>query len=189
MLIRMCVSTQGHTLQSCRTSPSLPPSSFLSTKITFYPFCLPPSCPLPSLLVPIIPTFLYALDHGKENLSTSSSPLGTTPQALNQPAPSILSLYDNTTFDLPAASSSNSTELPSVPALNWSGNSSQELGQVQLEGCQQDSHFLEEENIRVGLLFASKALVQLLVNPFVGPLTNRHLPMFTFQSALQAARV
>uniref|UniRef100_A0A3P8VJV9 Solute carrier family 18 member A1 n=1 Tax=Cynoglossus semilaevis TaxID=244447 RepID=A0A3P8VJV9_CYNSE len=29
-----------------------------------------------------------------------------------------------------------------------------------------------EENVHVGLLFASKALVQLLVNPFVGPLTN-----------------
>uniref|UniRef100_A0A3P8U593 Solute carrier family 18 member A1 n=1 Tax=Amphiprion percula TaxID=161767 RepID=A0A3P8U593_AMPPE len=47
--------------------------------------------------------------------------------------------------------------------------------------CLQDSVFLEEENVRVGLLFASKALVQLLVNPFVGPLTNRigyHIPMF-----------
>uniref|UniRef100_A0A3B4G4I0 Solute carrier family 18 member A1 n=1 Tax=Pundamilia nyererei TaxID=303518 RepID=A0A3B4G4I0_9CICH len=32
-----------------------------------------------------------------------------------------------------------------------------------------------------GLLFASKAIIQLLVNPFVGPLTNRigyHIPMF-----------
>uniref|UniRef100_A0A672YFU3 Solute carrier family 18 member A1 n=1 Tax=Sphaeramia orbicularis TaxID=375764 RepID=A0A672YFU3_9TELE len=41
--------------------------------------------------------------------------------------------------------------------------------------------YLEEENVRVGLLFASKAVVQLLVNPFVGPLTNRigyHIPMF-----------
>ncbi|XP_039570692.1 chromaffin granule amine transporter [Passer montanus] len=41
--------------------------------------------------------------------------------------------------------------------------------------------FLEQENTRVGLLFASKALVQLLVNPWVGVLTNRigyHIPMF-----------
>uniref|UniRef100_A0A669BCR8 Solute carrier family 18 member A1 n=1 Tax=Oreochromis niloticus TaxID=8128 RepID=A0A669BCR8_ORENI len=47
--------------------------------------------------------------------------------------------------------------------------------------CLQDSLFLEEENVRVGLLFASKAIIQLLVNPFVGPLTNRigyHIPMF-----------
>ena len=39
----------------------------------------------------------------------------------------------------------------------------------------------------MGLLFASKALVQLLVNPFVGPLTNRHLPMFLFSSTTECA--
>lgn len=44
---------------------------------------------------------------------------------------------------------------------------------LQDASCLQDSVFLEEENVRVGLLFASKALIQLLVNPFVGPLTNR----------------
>lgn len=146
-----------------------------------------PSCLLPSLLVPIIPTFLYAMDHVTENLSTSSfspSPLHTTLQPLNRSASSsVLSLYDNTTYNL-QASSSNITELLSA-ALNWSGNRSKDLDQGSLEGCQQDNHFLEEENIRVGLLFASKALVQLLVNPFVGPLTNRHLPMFTFESEFQ----
>uniref|UniRef100_A0A3B5BBT1 Solute carrier family 18 member A1 n=1 Tax=Stegastes partitus TaxID=144197 RepID=A0A3B5BBT1_9TELE len=52
---------------------------------------------------------------------------------------------------------------------------------LQESSCLQDSAFLEEESVRVGLLFASKALVQLLINPFVGPLTNRigyHIPMF-----------
>ncbi|XP_069140414.1 synaptic vesicular amine transporter-like [Argopecten irradians] len=41
---------------------------------------------------------------------------------------------------------------------------------------------LANENVKVGLLFASKALVQLLFNPFVGSLTNRigyTIPMFT----------
>uniref|UniRef100_H3CK06 Solute carrier family 18 member A1 n=1 Tax=Tetraodon nigroviridis TaxID=99883 RepID=H3CK06_TETNG len=49
------------------------------------------------------------------------------------------------------------------------------------DSCLQDASFLEQENVRVGFLFASKALVQLLVNPAVGPLTNRigyHIPMF-----------
>lgn len=32
---------------------------------------------------------------------------------------------------------------------------------------------MERENFRVGMLFASKSIVQLVVNPFVGPLTNR----------------
>lgn len=40
-------------------------------------------------------------------------------------------------------------------------------------GCLQGGEFLAQENTRVGLLFASKALVQLLVNPWVGVLTNR----------------
>ena len=31
----------------------------------------------------------------------------------------------------------------------------------------------DNEDVRVGVLFASKAVVQLLANPFMGPLTNR----------------
>ncbi|CEF59890.1 Major facilitator superfamily and Major facilitator superfamily domain, general substrate transporter and Major facilitator superfamily domain-containing protein [Strongyloides ratti] len=40
---------------------------------------------------------------------------------------------------------------------------------------------LSEENIQVGLMFGSKALVQLIANPMVGPLTNKigyTIPMF-----------
>ena len=29
------------------------------------------------------------------------------------------------------------------------------------------------ENVKVGIMFASKAIVQIIVNPFVGPLTNK----------------
>ena len=32
---------------------------------------------------------------------------------------------------------------------------------------------LVNENVEVGLMFASKAVVQLITNPFIGPLTNR----------------
>ena len=32
---------------------------------------------------------------------------------------------------------------------------------------------LMHENVEVGVMFASKAAVQLITNPFVGPLTNR----------------
>ncbi|CAJ0569271.1 unnamed protein product, partial [Mesorhabditis spiculigera] len=40
---------------------------------------------------------------------------------------------------------------------------------------------LAEENVHVGLMFGSKALIQLLVNPLVGPMTNKigyTMPMF-----------
>uniref|UniRef100_A0A7E4VGT4 MFS domain-containing protein n=1 Tax=Panagrellus redivivus TaxID=6233 RepID=A0A7E4VGT4_PANRE len=41
---------------------------------------------------------------------------------------------------------------------------------------------LSEENVHVGLMFGSKALVQLITNPFIGPVTNKigyTIPMFT----------
>ncbi|GMT06275.1 hypothetical protein PENTCL1PPCAC_28449 [Pristionchus entomophagus] len=45
-----------------------------------------------------------------------------------------------------------------------------------------DRHrILAEENVHVGLMFGSKALVQLIANPWVGPLTNKigyTMPMF-----------
>ena len=34
---------------------------------------------------------------------------------------------------------------------------------------------LIQENVEVGVMFASKAFVQLLANPFIGPLTNRQV--------------
>ncbi|XP_008334766.1 chromaffin granule amine transporter [Cynoglossus semilaevis] len=154
-----------------------------------------------TVVVPIIPTFLYAMKHPGPQLPTVGSspaphgppqqgmspsrspPLGsnlqTSPSSrltqgsssaavLTHPSttlPSLISLFDNTTFgpgsdpDLLVNDTINTTE----------------------SSCLQDSVFLEEENVHVGLLFASKAVVQLLVNPFVGPLTNRigyHIPMF-----------
>jgi hypothetical protein len=33
---------------------------------------------------------------------------------------------------------------------------------------------LTDETVEVGVMFASKAFVQLMANPFVGPLTNRY---------------
>ncbi len=39
--------------------------------------------------------------------------------------------------------------------------------------CPKADAQLLNENVKVGLLFASKATVQLITNPFIGPLTNR----------------
>ncbi|XP_028313894.1 chromaffin granule amine transporter-like [Gouania willdenowi] len=104
-----------------------------------------------TVVVPIVPTFLYSIDHPDSLLHTETPPV-TSPL---DSAP----FRQNTTTSGPEASHSNS-------------NSSE---------CVEDGSFLQEENLRVGLLFASKALVQLLVNPVIGPLTNRigyHIPMF-----------
>lgn len=41
------------------------------------------------------------------------------------------------------------------------------------EAKQRRHETLSEENVHVGLMFGSKAMIQLLVNPFVGPWTNK----------------
>jgi hypothetical protein len=43
---------------------------------------------------------------------------------------------------------------------------------------------LIQENVEVGVMFASKAFVQLLTNPFVGPLTNRQVDLLVLSAIL-----
>ncbi|XP_016429595.1 chromaffin granule amine transporter-like [Sinocyclocheilus rhinocerous] len=117
-----------------------------------------------TVVVPIIPTFLYATEH-----QTQERPSAAPSEA--QPTyTSVFSLYDNSTYTSSTAVSSGAN-----------GSSGLNGSSAERHRCKEDSEFLEEENVRVGLLFASKALVQLMVNPFMGPLTNRigyHIPMF-----------
>ncbi|KAK0146948.1 Chromaffin granule amine transporter [Merluccius polli] len=165
-----------------------------------------------TVVVPIIPTFLYAMDHASSNLqSTQPTPLlrpshsapllgiqsEQAPRVLEPTFSSVVSLDDHSTFTL----QDREPRRPSIPApsnTNHSNNNNNNTNNNTTVGvgeqsnrntllyslaasCLQDSVFLEEENVRVGLLFASKALVQLLVNPFIGPMTNRigyHIPMF-----------
>uniref|UniRef100_A0A3B3YIA3 Major facilitator superfamily (MFS) profile domain-containing protein n=1 Tax=Poecilia mexicana TaxID=48701 RepID=A0A3B3YIA3_9TELE len=143
-----------------------------------------------TVVVPIIPTFLYAMEHPEPQTvpdtvpsRTSSSRTATLgPEAQQNPRPSpLVSLFNNVTFDLQESRTEVTADLllANQTSNKSVGPSSSSLSRA--SSCLQDSVFLEEENVRVGLLFASKALVQLLVNPFVGPLTNRigyHIPMF-----------
>ncbi|XP_066570479.1 chromaffin granule amine transporter [Amia ocellicauda] len=133
-----------------------------------------------TVVVPIIPSFLYATEFKTlELIPNQTSP--PTPQASTVPAfSSVFSLYDNVTY-IPTDSTANASALVTSKAFNDSTTQMETAIPASHNSCVKNSHFLEEENVRVGLLFASKALVQLLVNPFVGPLTNRigyHIPMF-----------
>lgn len=114
------------------------------------------------LPVPIIPTFLYAIEHQAQK----NPP--TTPVEAQPTNTSIVSLYNAIPYNTNVTG--NFTASSSAPSTNESSG----VNSISADyGCKEDSDFLEEENVKVGLLFASKALVQLLVNPFVGPLTNR----------------
>ncbi|XP_068559131.1 chromaffin granule amine transporter [Cebidichthys violaceus] len=141
-----------------------------------------------TVVVPIIPTFLYAMEHPSPEPQTAqpsllplpsrSAPIPGTPSARSPRSSPLLSLFDNSTFGL---RSEIRTEPPRPDAEPTTDLQLNETTGASDASCLQDSAFLGEENVRVGLLFASKALVQLLINPFVGPLTNRvgyHIPMF-----------
>ncbi|ELK36757.1 Synaptic vesicular amine transporter [Myotis davidii] len=129
-----------------------------------------------TVVVPIIPSYLYSIQHEKN----------ATEVPMARPAPtaspsdgfqSIFSYYDNSTVatgnatgDLQGRPLPRATTQPTV--TNSSAGPSD---------CPSENKDLLNENVQVGLLFASKATVQLLTNPFVGLLTNRvgyPVPMF-----------
>ncbi|NXU80705.1 VMAT1 protein, partial [Oreotrochilus melanogaster] len=121
-----------------------------------------------TVVVPIIPSFLYTTEY--EGANSSVAPSWTEPT----PLPS--SYFDTTTGNVPGTTQSSGKRTESSPPpQNPSGIPPAP------SSCLQGEEFLAKENVRVGLLFASKALVQLGVNPAVGFLTNRigyHIPMF-----------
>ncbi|XP_078542127.1 chromaffin granule amine transporter-like [Lissotriton helveticus] len=126
--------------------------------------------------VPIVPLFLYATEYENQN---GSEVVKHLPEA--QAFPDIFSFtsvlsHDNSTYILANSSftdDGNSTDIDITYAT--------EPTEVPKNNCISGHNFLKDENTRVGLLLASKALMQLLMSPFVGPLTNRighHIPMF-----------
>nr|XP_021154576.1 chromaffin granule amine transporter isoform X2 [Columba livia] len=123
-----------------------------------------------TVVVPIVPTFLYTTEYEGANSSIVPAQTELAPPASKfPPFSSVFSYADNTTLSI--VGSSSPTELE-----RRTGS-----GPPRPSGCPEGQEFLANENIRVGLLFASKALVQLVVNPAVGVLTNRigyHIPMF-----------
>ncbi|XP_030057829.1 chromaffin granule amine transporter [Microcaecilia unicolor] len=130
-----------------------------------------------TVVVPIVPTFLYDTEYQNENSSRERlQHTVSAPRAYF----SVFSYYYNTTVHVLEDTARKSNE---EPGPTQTGAPFTALYSTLPPGkhCVEGEEFLTNENVRVGLLFSSKALVQLLVNPFVGPLTNRigyHIPMF-----------
>ncbi|XP_075379694.1 chromaffin granule amine transporter [Mycteria americana] len=132
-----------------------------------------------TVVVPIIPTFLYTTEYEGTNSSVVPARTEPAPPALKAPPfSSMFSYFDNTTVTVSGSASAaelvNGTESSRPPQPPTSSPPPP-------SGCPEGEEFLAKENVRVGLLFASKALIQLVVNPSVGLLTNRigyHIPMF-----------
>uniref|UniRef100_A0A8C7N724 Solute carrier family 18 member A2 n=1 Tax=Oncorhynchus kisutch TaxID=8019 RepID=A0A8C7N724_ONCKI len=124
------------------------------------------------LVVPIIPSYLYTVDDAVANMAknhTTASP--HTPSGTFH---TIVSLYDNS-VRVTSGGPMDSTPIPLDKAQALTPHNSTE------PDCPKADDQLLNENVKVGLLFASKATVQLITNPFIGPLTNRigyQIPMF-----------
>uniref|UniRef100_A0A8C0IGC5 Solute carrier family 18 member A2 n=1 Tax=Bubo bubo TaxID=30461 RepID=A0A8C0IGC5_BUBBB len=129
-----------------------------------------------TVVVPIIPSYLYSIKHEKnatEIQTTKPNVVSTTMDNFQ----SIFSYYDNSTM---------------VTGNESDKTRPRELHHTQTEqmivnvtpspsDCPKEDKDLLNENVQVGLLFASKATVQLITNPFIGPLTNRigyQIPLF-----------
>lgn len=127
--------------------------------ITIFPFLSP---------VPIIPSYLYSIKHEKNatEIQTAKPVLTASSSGGFQ---SIFSYYDNSTM----ATRNHTGELhvgllPTATTQHMVTNAS-----TVPSDCPSEDKDLLNENVQVGLLFASKATVQLLTNPFIGLLTNR----------------
>ncbi|XP_034478957.1 synaptic vesicular amine transporter [Drosophila innubila] len=116
-------------------------------------------------VVPIIPEFLYDIRHPDAPLDS----FPRTPLTLHTPPPP-------TQNPCPCKENDNEVATP----IEESTFSSEDNFTYYRE-LEARHNELVGETVEVGLLFASKAIVQLLVNPIVGPLTHRigySIPMF-----------
>lgn len=123
--------------------------------------------------MPIIPSYLYTVDDEAAQVVRNQSMSPLSPSGTFQ---SIVSLYDNTTR-LTGFSPQMSTAGPMTPTSVTPPQNRSD--------CPKADDQLLNENVKVGLLFASKATVQLITNPFIGPLTNRWVKAnhtFNFES-------
>ncbi|KDR08918.1 Synaptic vesicular amine transporter [Zootermopsis nevadensis] len=120
-------------------------------------------------VVPIIPEFLYEIRHPNETAADLMTAASTTTVTAPTPPPPC------------SSNPSGSQEYSSEPSTTVETSNVTTLSPQQV--MQKKRHEdLIKETVPVGMMFASKAFVQLLANPIVGPLTHRigySIPMFT----------
>ncbi|CAH1784902.1 unnamed protein product [Owenia fusiformis] len=136
-------------------------------------------------VVPIIPNFLYQLNHPltMKNITFTANNISQANFSICQRLPitdqqngsAILGYYtyirDRNEICVNQTAMAELANVPDGP-----------IETVTVLSESQRHEDLVNENVEVGLMFASKSIVQLLANPFIGPLTNRigyTIPLFT----------
>uniref|UniRef100_A0A8D2AMW0 Solute carrier family 18 member A2 n=1 Tax=Sciurus vulgaris TaxID=55149 RepID=A0A8D2AMW0_SCIVU len=130
-----------------------------------------------TVVVPIIPSYLYSIKHEKNatEIQTARPALTASTSGSFQ---SIFSYYDNSTMVTGNATRNLHGEQLHRAATTQHMATNKSTAP---SDCPSEDKDLLNENVQVGLLFASKATIQLLTNPFIGLLTNRigyPIPMF-----------
>ncbi|XP_035310231.1 synaptic vesicular amine transporter isoform X1 [Cricetulus griseus] len=133
------------------------------------------------LKVPIIPSYLYSIEHEKNTteIQTTKAALTASTSGSFQ---GIFSYYDNATIPITGNVTRNASRgFPGEQPYKATTQHIVTNTSTVPSDCPSKDKDLLNENVQVGLLFASKATVQLLTNPFIGLLTNRigyPIPMF-----------
>ncbi|XP_043273073.1 synaptic vesicular amine transporter isoform X2 [Venturia canescens] len=141
-------------------------------------------------VVPIIPEFLYDIKHpnatlsehldGPSRLITTIPPLTTTTLASTGKCVCPQNLTNNGQLEFLHSSTIHSSTITTPADLIVSPTAYNVTAAEEAERMQRHKELLEE-TVAVGMMFASKAFVQLLANPIVGPLTHKigySIPMF-----------
>jgi len=119
-------------------------------------------------VVPIIPEFLYHVRHRYDHLTTTTTPQPTTTPMTTVEPEWMMSSFSDWEYD-------NMTREEAERVVESTRRT------TTLTALEKKHKELVEENLEVGVMFASKAFVQLIANPFVGRLTNTigySIPMF-----------
>ncbi|XP_043241700.1 synaptic vesicular amine transporter-like [Amphibalanus amphitrite] len=143
-------------------------------------------------VVPIMPEFLYVLHHRNDGLTTTTVEPPLPPTTTEGPVTSRAGPVTSAALVVGCNCTRSQLGLPpddpggtpndwpqDEPSSSWPPSTSPATTTLSAEELKHRE--LVEENVEVGVMFASKAAVQLITNPFVGPLTNRigySIPMF-----------
>ncbi|XP_043465035.1 synaptic vesicular amine transporter isoform X2 [Leptopilina heterotoma] len=141
-------------------------------------------------VVPIIPEFLYDIKHPNSTLSQhleGASPVTTVSLATTTLTTPTANNLLTTASGIRCSCWNSSSNHTHPEYFNYKPTPFTEISTINVTSIEEREKVerhreLVEETVAVGIMFASKAFVQLLANPIVGPLTHKigyDIPMFT----------
>ena len=119
--------------------------------------------------MPIIPAYLYEIHHERNEIVRNKTKQHVIAKDY------YLNLNSASTSELPVfisfkKSDSEKQNCIEGPSVCKPGNLTKSQKETEKDQRHED---IVHESLEVGILFASKPVIQAIINPFIGPLTNR----------------